>query len=117
MGKITKISSTSDLLTLGHFAKMKVAPVLHILSHKTAASLKYAVELYLLPQETLITVCSSVFQILNSRNKKTSITKQNIDQKLQVLTNFVFMLQQTKIGKNGCQFKLDLNNFYMVFQI
>lgn len=70
MRKITKISSTSDLLALGHFAKMKVVPAFHILSHKTAASLKCGVELYLLPQEALITACSSVLQILNSRNKK-----------------------------------------------
>lgn len=89
MRKITKISSTSDLLALGHFAKMKVVPAFHILSHKTAAaSLKCGVELYLLPQEALITASSSVLQILNSRNKKTSITKQNIRSEVTGINKF-----------------------------
>lgn len=84
-----------------NYQKMNVGAAVRFFSLKTAAAIEYAVEMNVLPKVALtkahfIRLIESWFSLINSRLRKTSITKKNCEQKYDFLENIIAIAETWK---------------------
>lgn len=89
-----------------NFQKMHVGAAVRFFSLQTVAAIRAAVELKELPEEALSTAAFiklvyDWFEIMNSKVRKTSITKRNHVQKLEFLMKFITTINDTQFNSNG----------------
>lgn len=83
---------------------MHVGPAVRLFSHQTAAGLRIAVHLKILPQDALSTawfieqVCLW-FEMTSARSRKVTITRRNMTKKLSFIWKFLQMFRGIQIGE------------------
>lgn len=89
-----------------NFQKMHVGAAVRVFSLEIVAAIRVAVELKELPGEALSTAAfiklvHDWFEMVNSKVRKTSITKRNHVQKLEFLMKFITIINDTQFNSNG----------------
>lgn len=89
-----------------NFQKMHVGAAIRVFSIQTVTAIRVAVELKELPEEALSTAAfiklvHDWFEMVNSKVRKTSITKRNQVQKLEFLVKFITIINDTQFNNNG----------------